>query len=1016
MKRFLLLLMLWQSYLGISWAVKVDFKVIGVQMGDKATVSIGSDAYLATMEVAADGSYAFDDVPSGKMFLKIEASGYNLPQALTVIVTEDGSVKPEVPQTLAITKMNADPNTWTHSWQEDGSLSGYTTTAYINKRPEVEFLGKKIVPADVPSVAILYRDYHIILSDEGQKWTQEYAYRLYETLKTIPYSVAEGYSKFILTGDKIDDDIKIETSGNDRIVTIGKDAFYYANPFLVNLDGVRGRFFSKRLHHALVNYATNYGEDVWQVNLILERRFGCSMNVPDYQALTRGITNEDENHFQQFFPTERVSIINLFEELPEGFHKTPHLNYLVRRANGMKHPIYPEAAAVSWCVDNGYIEFMESSFGGNNQNFETLRLILHEKTHFLWAFSLSNEIKNDWIKVGGWYQDPNTGGGWATTKTTEFVTQYAHGVNPDEDMAESVAFYVKNPDLLRSRSLGKYEFIRDRIMSGTRYISKIPDHLTFEVLNLNPDYDYPGKIKRLDVKVEGAPEEDKKVTVEIELNHMNGFQDGASWAWTRLNSPQIINAKGELMCAYVDIGLYPVDGNEYVLRGEATIGKYCKDGYWTISDIKVNDIQGNQRFEGRNDVVWNMYVNNPLEDLEPPTYESGSIKYEVQDAERDGHKIKNLIVTFKCDDNVGIKEVYVGLNVLNQTKYTMAAWGTWDKNTKTARLEIPITEFYPCGDYFVESIDLTDEANWGHWWRFCGGEHDEPVVSVHIDTANPDSEAPTIDLNRISVYAEPTHPEAPDGETKVTINYYARDDKSGYDVGIYMLLDPQGMSHGTWHYIPGHGLMFFDGDPTVWKKYTINCILPQGSAPGIWGLASLMLRDKALNERTYNFVETLIFEPDDNMDDYILLSDINDNELTLTMTRTESDGYSYGYRIINEDTGEELSGEMDWQSTSRARRMRAADASVMEADYAAVIDVSGLSDGNCIAIVQVKDADGKPVAVRNSRFVKGTATSIDKIKEGKYDKLSPIYDLQGRKVDVPSKGIYIQNGRKFVVK
>lgn len=1017
MKRLLSLLSLWLVSLGMVWAAKVDFKVTGVQSGDVATVSIGSDAYLATMEVSGDGSYVFDGVPVGKMFLKIEASGYNLPAALTIIVNEDGSIEPMVAQTLAITKMDEDPNTWTHSWQEDGSLSGYTTTAYVNSRPEVEFLGKKIVPSDVPSMAMLYQNYHIILSDEGKKWTQEYAYRLYETLKTIPYSIGEGYSKFILTEDKIDDDIKIETSGDSRMVTIGEDAFYYANPFLVNLDGVRGRFFSKRLHHALVNYATNYGEDEGQVNQILTQRFGCTMEVPDYKVLTAGITDEDEYHFQKFFPSERVSIINMFEELPDGFHKTSHLNYLIRRINGMKHPLYPEAAAVSWCVDNGYIEFMESSFGGNNQQFDTQRLILHEKTHFLWAFSMSDQIKNDWIKVGGWCQDPNAGdAGWSTTKDVEFVTAYAHGINPDEDMAESVAYYLKDPDKLRSRALEKYEFIRDRIMNGTRYISKIPDHLTFEVLNLNPDYDYPGKIKRLDVKVEGAPEEDKKVTVEIELNHIDGFQDGASSAFVRMFSPHYFNEKGEDIATCRDLWMGPVDGNKYVLRGELTISKYSKGGYWTVSDISVNDIQGNQRFEGRNDVVWNMFVNNPLEDLELPKYESGSIKYEVVEAEKEGHKIKNLIVTFKCSDNIGIDHVYVGLNVLNQTKYTMAAWGTWDESTNTGRLEIPITEFYPTGDYFVESISLTDKAGLSPMWYFCGGPNDEPIVSVHIETANPDSEAPTVDLNRISVYAEPTHPEAPDGETKVTINYYARDDKSGYDIGDYTLLDPQGIGHFEWHYIPGRGTMFFDGDPTVWKRYTINCVLPQGSAPGIWGLASLGLRDKAMNERTYNFVETLIFEPDDNLDDYILLSDIKDEELTLKMTKTEGNDYSYGYRIINEDTGEEISGEMTAQTTSKARLTRASDSSVTDADYAAIIDLSKLSDGNCIAIVQVKDGDGKAVAVRNTRFVKGNATSIDKIDVGEYDKLTPIYDLQGRKIITPAKGVYIQNGRKFVVK
>lgn len=1002
------------------WAAKVDFKVTGVQSGDVATVSIGSDAYLATMEVSADGNYSFDQVPVGKMFLKIEASGYNLPKALTIIVNEDGSIVPAVPQSLTITKMADDPNTWTHSWQEDGSLSGYTTTANINKRPEVEFLGKKIVPADVPSVGMLYQNYHIILSDEGKKWTQEYAYRLYETLKTIPYNIGEGYSKFILTEDKIDDDIKIETSGDSRTVTIGEDAFFYANPFLVNLDGVRGRFFSKRLHHALVNYATNFGEDEGQVNQILTQRFGCTMDVPDYKALTAGITDEDENCFQKFLPTERVSIINMLEELPDGFHKTPHLNYLVRRLNGHKHPLYPEAAAVSWCVDNGYIEFMESSFGGNNQDFSTLRLILHEKTHFLWAYTFSDEIKKDWIKVGGWYQDPNKPGeasdAWSTTKDVEFVSAYAHGKNPNEDMAESVAYYVKDPDKLRSRAPEKYEFIRDRIMNGTRYISKIPDHLTFEVLNLNPDYDYPGKIKRLDVKVKGAPNEDKVVSVEIELNHIEGMQDGASAAITRISSPHFIDTDGKKQSQYYDMWLSPVDGNDHILRGEITFDKHSKAGYWTAGDIRVTDNQGNQRFEGRNDCVWNMYLNNSLEDLESPKYESGSLKYTVTDVVKEGHKVQKLNVSFKVTDNTGISRAMIRL-AKGEGSYSFGdEYGTYDEKTQTMSIDYYITEFYPTADYYVEHISLYDLAGNYVMIQFSDSPTQEKRKLIHIVTENPDTEAPTLDLNRISVYAEPTHPEAPDGETLVTINYYARDDKSGYDIGYYTLLDPQGIGHSEYHYIPGRGSMFFEGDPTVWKRYTINCVLPQGSAPGIWGLASLNLKDKALNNQTYNFVETLIFEPDNNLDDYILLSDIKDDELTLKMTKTEGNGYSYGYRIINEDTGEEISGKMTSQTTAKARRTRAVEASVQEADYAAIIDLSKLSDGNCIAIVQVKDGEGKAVAVRNTRFVKGNATSIDKINAGEYDKFTPIYDLQGRKIATPAKGVYIQNGRKFVVK
>ena len=37
-------------------------------------------------------------------------------------------------------------------------------------------------------------------------------------------------------------------------------------------------------------------------------------------------------------------------------------------------------------------------------------------------------------------------------KKTEFVSAYAHGKNPDEDFAESVSYFIVNPDKLISPS------------------------------------------------------------------------------------------------------------------------------------------------------------------------------------------------------------------------------------------------------------------------------------------------------------------------------------------------------------------------------------------------------------------------------------------------------------------------------------------------------------------------------------------------------------------------------------
>ena len=960
----------------------------GLQMGDSATISISSEKFMATQVLKANGSHQFPDVPEGLHAVKVEVSGYNLPDSKLVRVNPDGSVDPKTDIQLVITKMDDDDSRWTHSWEADGSVSGYTTTSHINIRPQIDFLGKKLVPADVPSMALLHENYNIILSDEEEQWTQEYAYRLLETLKTIPVNNSQTkLAKFVLTSSSLADDITVNDLGEGKEVMISKDAFYYANPFLVTLDGVRGRFFSKRLHHAMVKYVSDFGKDTGIIDQILRERFGCSISIPDITALT----GEDAANFQEFYPSELVAIINMFEEMPEGFHKIPQLKYLVRRQDGHTNPMYSGAAAISWCSEEGYIEFINaphigvSAFGGNNEQFDTQRLILHEKTHFLWAFSFSEEIKNEWATIGGWYRDPNAGddpdAGWSTTKTTEFVSAYAHAINPNEDMAESVAFYLKDPEKLRSRSMAKYDFIRDRIMHGTRYISSIPDHLTFEVLNLWPDYDYPGKITKVEIAVEGKPEEDKLLTFDIWLNHTEGCDDGASGAYTRIMSPRYIDDEGHKNGTYIDLGFSPVDGDNWHLRGTATISKYSKAGYWVPGDITVSDPVGNERYEGRNDCITNIYINNPLEDLIAPKYEKGSLKYSLSEVNFGEHHEQLLSVKVNAYDNIGIAGVYGGLYTGVDSNH-MPGWSTIiDKDNKTIEIQYRIRDYFHTTDYYIAHIGINDIAGNEKDIRFSEDPNHEPVQKIHITTPEPDYEHPEIDLNRIYVFAEPTHPEAPNGETLVNISFYARDNISGLTTTGFSLRDPQGIMHFLWGpRSQGDEYGYFLGDPTAWTRYEHTILLPQGSAPGIWGLGEILVRDHAYNDYTYNFVETLIFEPDDSEDGWELFADWEDtSSLRLLFPNSPTDAYGFTYRIINEETGEEITGENKNQSRASV-------------EDGCLVDVSSLSDGNLLVIATVKDAEGTPISVKSKRIVKSTGTGGVTVTEKDDNKLQIIIE------------------------
>ena len=67
---------------------------------------------------------------------------------------------------------------------------------------------------------------------------------------TVPSSVWK------LSDRHIQNDIAVEFQNGQRIVTIAQAAFTYAEPLLAEIEGVRGRFFSKRLHRAVVRFVT----------------------------------------------------------------------------------------------------------------------------------------------------------------------------------------------------------------------------------------------------------------------------------------------------------------------------------------------------------------------------------------------------------------------------------------------------------------------------------------------------------------------------------------------------------------------------------------------------------------------------------------------------------------------------------------------------------------------------------------------------------------------------------------
>jgi hypothetical protein len=275
----------------------------------------------------------------------------------------------------------------------DASRAGAASTVHVNQPPEIIFhhTNSTVVVGDDQAAGKLFHDHAILLDSNELPWSSEYAYRLLETYSGIPQRETRNFysaqtlpmSKWSLVDEEIPNDIDIivNITTGERVVRVAVSAFVNAAPQVGSLDGIRGTFFSRRLHHALIRFVTKEGADTSAVQYVMETRYGCTTDISNalYTSLTALTTSETEASFQNFdaHTEEPLLVLTMFEELPAGFHAIAGLSYLLRRADGYEHPLYPAAAAVAWPKANieSYIEFMESAFHGDLRH--TRRLILH---------------------------------------------------------------------------------------------------------------------------------------------------------------------------------------------------------------------------------------------------------------------------------------------------------------------------------------------------------------------------------------------------------------------------------------------------------------------------------------------------------------------------------------------------------------------------------------------------------------------------------------------------------------
>ena len=170
---------------------------------------------------------------------------------------------------------------FTYHWEIDETPEG-SESAIIVEHGQVTLLDEPIEIASHSASLALMRKYSVHL---GTEWDPGHVYRLPQTFESIPQETNNPYAEspgvpssiWRLSTRHIQDDISVEYRDGQRTATIAEEVFVRATPLLAEIEGVRGRYFSKRLHHAVVRFVTDNGVDRYALDRILQERYAVNI-------------------------------------------------------------------------------------------------------------------------------------------------------------------------------------------------------------------------------------------------------------------------------------------------------------------------------------------------------------------------------------------------------------------------------------------------------------------------------------------------------------------------------------------------------------------------------------------------------------------------------------------------------------------------------------------------------------------------------------------------------------------
>lgn len=165
----------------------ITFKVTSLKPGDSCTVFVNKNSEEFDYKKIGSNkdsiaTHTFNGLSNGKWSVKIDATGYYYPTA-KVVELNNNTILVEIKLT-PITLANS--VNYVYEWKDDSSYLGHAQQSYINDPVSIVVLNDTIKLPDNTASVNLYNKYGITLSDKLTQWSAEDAFRLYQTIETVP--------------------------------------------------------------------------------------------------------------------------------------------------------------------------------------------------------------------------------------------------------------------------------------------------------------------------------------------------------------------------------------------------------------------------------------------------------------------------------------------------------------------------------------------------------------------------------------------------------------------------------------------------------------------------------------------------------------------------------------------------------------------------------------------------------------------------------------------------------------